>query len=102
MTQSPLSLISEWRTHCSPGQILPVWYVLSLRLACMPGLPKSLTVSGAGGETHAGECFEFSELFNLSLSLEASWEVMDFPKRVYTHYSREKNKKESDMYPQKC
>lgn len=59
----------------------------------MPELPEGLTVSGAIGDPLAGECFEFLELFDVSLSLDAPWEVIGLPERVYTPYFRKKIKR---------
>lgn len=70
-----------------------MWYALSLWSACTPELPKGLTVSGALGDPVAGECFEFLELFDVSLSLDAPWEVIRLPERVYDPYFRKKIKR---------
>ena len=80
-----------------------VWSVAVVSLHARP--VQRLAVSGAVGEHQAGECFEFLELFHVSLSPAAPGDSQGppvkecdshaFPKRVYTPYSRGKRKRKA-------
>lgn len=80
-----------------------VWSVAVVSLHARPA--QSLAGSGAVGDHEAGECFEFPELFHVSLSPDAPGDSQGppvkecfshaFPERVYTPYSRGKRKRKA-------
>lgn len=56
-----------------------MWYGLLLWSACMFSLPAGSAISEAAGDPLAGECFEFPELSNASVSLHAPWDNQQPP-----------------------
>lgn len=59
-------------------------------------------MSGAIGDPHSGECFECPESFDVSLSLDAPWEVMGLPETVFSPYLRKKIKWKGIYCFKKC